>query len=391
MNGVAATAWSAVARAVSGCVVRARAVSRRTVFATALVGWALAGCATTPSPTVLRGEGLGSTWSVTLGAPPPVDVATLQRGIQARVDEVAQHMSRWVPTSDLSALNASSVDDWQSVSPGLLAPMSYALSLARDTGGAYDPTVAALVDVWGFGTAGRRYAPPSAEAVRAARQRVGFTKVTVDVSGARVRKPAGLQVDLSSMTHGYGAEQVAKYLSDVGVPSYLVDVGSEIRAQGESPEGGAWHVAIETPPAEDSEPIGSGDGAARQQGPAPTDATSSLKTSSAAASPMHVVFLRNAGIATSGNYRYYFDYNGRRYSHRIDPRTGEPVNHSLAAVTVIDPDCSHADALATALTVLGPDEGLQYATDRNIAALFILRDGEKLVERMTPQFTPYLH
>jgi thiamine biosynthesis lipoprotein len=105
----------------------------------------------------------------------------------------------------------------------------------------------------------------------------------------------------------------------------------------------------------------------------------------------HLVNLRDAGIATSGNYRYYFDYNGRRYSHRIDPRTGEPVAHSLASVTVIDPVCMHADALATALTVLGPDEGMKYATDRNIAALFIVRSGNALVEKMTPRFATYLN
>ncbi len=106
---------------------------------------------------------------------------------------------------------------------------------------------------------------------------------------------------------------------------------------------------------------------------------------------MHVIHLRDAGIATSGNYRYYFDYNGRRYSHRIDPRTGEPVAHTLAAVTVIDPDSAHADALATALTVLGPKEGLQYATERHIAALFIERTDSGLVEHMTPQFAAYLN
>lgn len=339
-------------------------------------------------------------WSVKLGAPVPADeLATLQRGIQSRVDDVARHMSRWDASSELSVLNASSTDEWQQISPGLVAPLSYALSLARDTGGAYDPTVAALVDVWGFGKAGRRYEPPSAEAIRAARERVGFERVSLDDAGRRVRKPVGLQVDLSSMTHGYGAEQVARYLNDAGVRSYLVDVGSEIRAGGESPEGGAWRVAIERPPSEESESVESGNEGARQNGRATRAAVGSLEAglpkasveASDETSVEKVVFLRNAGIATSGNYRYYFDYNGRRYSHRIDPRTGEPVKHSLAAVTVIDADCSHADALATALTVLGPDEGLQFAKDRNIAALFILREGDSLIERMTPQFAAYLH
>ena len=325
----------------------------------------IAACATTPQPAaVLRGEGLGSTWSVKLGEPAPVDLAKVQLGIQASVDDVAHDLSRWEATSSLNAMNASRSNDWQSVSDGLFAPLSYALSLAADTGGAYDPTVAALVDVWGFGKTGRRYEPPDAIAIKAARERVGYTKVALDRAGSRIRKPAGMQIDLSSMTHGHGADRVAGYLNSLGLHSYLVDVGSEIRARGESPEGGAWHVAIEQPPAENA---------------------------SASKAFAHVVKLRDAGIATSGNFRYYFDYNGRRYSHRIDPRTGEPVAHALASVTVIDPICMHADALATALTVLGPDEGLQYATNRDIAALFIVRSGDALVEKMTPRFAAYLN
>jgi thiamine biosynthesis lipoprotein len=266
----------------------------------------------------------------------------------------------------LSVLNTSGRSDWQIVSTELFEPLQYAFTLAADTGGAFDPTVAPLVDAWGFGKAGRRYEPPSPEALSAARTRVGFEKVGLDASGLRVRKPAGMQIDLSSMQHGHGADVVSEYLDSLGIRSYLVDVGSEIRARGESPDGGAWHVAIERP------------SAAEATDPASTNGFE------------HVVSLRNAGIATSGNFRYFFDYNGRRYSHRIDPRTGEPVSHDLVSVTVIDPICMHADALATALTVLGPDEGFDYAAQRNIAALFISKSGNTLVEKMTPRFASYL-
>ena len=327
----------------------------------------LGSCATRPQPTVLHGAGLGSTWTVKLGARPPGDLAEIQRGIEARVEDVAHRISRWDDTSEMSALNASARSDWQSVSRELFEPLAYALTLAADTGGAFDPTVAPLVDVWGFGKAGRRYDPPSPEAVSAARSRVGFEKVVLDASALRVRKPAGMQVDLSSMQHGRGADEVAEYLNGLGITRYLVDVGSEIRARGESPEGGAWHVAIERPSAADATVPASSDGFG------------------------HVVMLRDAGIATSGNFRYFFDYNGRRYSHRIDPRTGEPVSHALVSVTVIEPICMHADALATALTVLGPEEGFDYASRRNIAALFISKSGDALVEKMTPQFASYLN
>ena len=323
---------------------------------------------TPPHAIVLHGAGLGSEWTVKLAARAPGDLAAIQRGIEARVQGVSHSISRWDDSSEMSTLNASAGDDWQPVSRELFEPLSYAFTLAADTGGAFDPTVAPLVDAWGFGKAGRRYEPPSPEALSAARSRVGFEKIALDDSGTRVRKPAGMQIDLSSMQHGRGADAVSEYLNSLGITSYLVDVGSEIRARGESPEGGAWHVAIERPP--------------------PADATD---PASAANGFEHVVSLKDAGIATSGNFRYFFDYNGRRYSHRIDPRTGEPVSHSLVSVTVIDPICMHADALATALTVLGPDEGFEYAASRHIAALFISKSGDALVEKMTPRFASYLH
>jgi FAD:protein FMN transferase len=338
---------------------------------TRLTAWTLlaliGACATTPQPTVLHGDGLGSTWTVKLGAGAAGDLAEIQRGIQARLDEVSRHISRWDEASEMSVLNVSARNDWQPASDGLLEALEYAFALAADTGGAFDPTVAPLVDAWGFGKAGRRFEPPSPEALSAARSRVGFDRVALDTAGHRVRKPAGMQIDLSSMQHGRGADAVAEYLNSLGIHDYLVDVGSEIRAHGKSPEGAAWHVAVERPSAPDATT------------PATTEGFE------------HVVVLRDAGIATSGNFRYFFDYNGRRYSHRIDPRTGEPVSHALVSVTVIDPVCMHADALATALTVLGPEEGFEYAAHRNIAALFISKSGAGLIERMTPQFASYLN
>ena len=324
-------------------------------------------CVTAPRATVLHGEGLGSTWTVKLRAPTTVNSAEIQQGIQSRIESVFHSISRWDDTSEMSALNASPRSDWQPVTDELIEPLRYSLTLAADTDGAFDPTVAPLVDAWGFGKTGRRFEPPSPEALSAARSRVGFEKVALDTDSHRVRKPAGMQIDLSSMQHGRGADAVAEYLNSLGIDNYMVDVGSEIRAHGQSAEGGAWHVAIERPSAPDATI------------PAATNGFE------------HVVSLRNAGIATSGNFRYFFDYNGRRYSHRIDPRTGEPVPHDLVSVTVIDPICMHADALATALTVLGPDEGFDYASRRNIAALFISKSGDALVEKMTPQFASYLN
>jgi thiamine biosynthesis lipoprotein len=329
-------------------------------------------CASLSSPRELHGEGLGSTWSVTLAGPMPRDLGTIGRGVQERLDSLARQLSRWDPTSALSQINASPGEDWQSLPPELFTALSHALALAANTGGAYDPTVAPLVDVWGFGTRGRRYEPPPPADIAIARARVGWAKVELDAANHRMRRPAGTQIDLSSLTHGFAADQVATYLRSAGVQNYLIDVGSEIRASGNSPEGHPWRVAIEQPPPETDDDVAHGDAAA---GPS---------------APLRVLALRDAGVATSGNYRYYFDYDGRRYSHRLDPRTGEPIAHPLASVTVIASECMHADALATALTVLGPEAGYEYAETHAIAALFVLRTASGLAERMTPRFVRYL-
>jgi FAD:protein FMN transferase len=356
--------------------------------AAVVVLFAVAGCVSGPRAVLLEGEGLGSTWTVKIADAAgalPGDPNLVRVGIQTRVDEVARHLSRWQMDSSVNALNASTAEGWQEIPRGLFEPLKDALALAADTDGAYDPTVAPLVDAWGFGTKGRAYQPPSAEALDVARARVGYSKVALDEASSRVRKASGVQVDLSSMTHGVAADRIAEYLDGLGVRNYLVDVGSEMRARGDSTTGHPWRVGIEQPPPEISEGSEVGALRTRQDGSASRETEGSLRAETLS------VALTDAGIATSGNYRYFFDYDGRRYSHRIDPRTGEPVAHALASVTVIAPACAHADALATALTVLGPNEGLEYAKAHSIAALFVLRTEQGLAERMTPEFAKYLN
>lgn len=331
----------------------------------------LAACASTSFASELRGEGLGSTWTVKVAGKVEVEPAELKAGIQRQIDSVMQQLSRWDSKSALSELNAAADGEWHTLPPELSKALGFALHLAENTDGSYDPTVAPLVDVWGFGKQGRRFSPPTSEAINAARTRVGWSKITFDATAHRVRRPSNVQLDLSSLTHGLAADQIAAHLQTLNINRYLIDVGSELRARGTSPDDKPWQVAIERPPPEFAN-------------------AADAKPAKDNAAPLHIIALGDASIATSGNYRYYFDYNGRRYSHRIDPRTGEPITHALAAVTVIAPECMHADALATALTVLGPDEGFAYAQRNNIAALFILRTPNGLDERITPAFRPYL-
>lgn len=309
-----------------------------------------------------EGETMGTTWSVNAVLPERVDEGAIERGIQHELDTVVAQMSTYEPDSDLSRFNRAPPGTWQALPPEFYQVLSYALSLAKSSGGAYDPTVGPLVNLWGFGPDKRPHAPPDAAALAAARARVGWQKVKLDDAQHRAYQPGGVYVDLSSVAKGFGVDQVARYLQRAGVSSYLVEVGGELRGHGRKPDGSPWHVGIERPGAA-SGAVDNVDEVAR------------------------IVDLTDRAIATSGDYRHFFESGGGYYSHHIDPRTGQPVAHRVASVSVIAPECMLADPLGTTLTVLGPDEGMAYATAHHVAALFILYDADgRLEERMSPAF-----
>jgi thiamine biosynthesis lipoprotein len=313
------------------------------------VALATGACAPRPAIHEIIGESMGTTWSVRY-------VATAKRDllarIQAELDTVTAQMSTWEPTSAISRFNAAPAGSAHALPAGFRTVLEAALALARDTGGAYDPTVGPLVNLWGFGPDGQRTEPPPQGDIDAVRGRIGYQRIAFDGEG-RLRQPGGVYLDLSSIAKGYAVDRMAAAVEAAGITDYLVEAGGELRARGHRDDGRRWRVAIERPDA---------------QGLAIQD----------------VVELADMAIATSGDYRAYFESGGRRYSHTIDPRTGAPVEHALVSVTVLDRACMRADALATALTVLGPDAGAAFAKAHGIAALFVEdRDG-RLVEHTTP-------
>lgn len=315
------------------------------------------------SPAMRRfaGETMGTTWSVSVVAPSAVDADALRRGIQAEVDTVDRQMSTWKPDSDLSRFNRAPPGTWQTLPQEFFTVLAYALQLARDTDGAYDPTVGPLVNLWGFGPERRPHEAPSAEAIAVARARVGWERIRVDPATRRAWQPGGAYVDLSSVAKGFSVDEVTRYLDRMGATAYLVEVGGELRARGTRPDGRPWHVGIERP--------GAAAGAVDD-----------------AAQIGQVVALRDRAIATSGDYRHFFESGANRYSHHIDPRSGKPVTNAVASVSVIATDCMHADSLGTTMTVLGPDEGMAYARRHGLAVLFILRTPGGFEERMSPAF-----
>ena len=309
----------------------------------------------------LRGRTMGTTWSVQVVLPPAVSAKELQFGIQAELDRVDGQMSTYKPASDLSRFNRAPGGTWQTLPPEFFRVLQYALQLAKESDGAYDPTVGPLVNLWGFGPDQRPRQPPTAAAIAQAKARVGWWKLKLDPASQRAWQPGGIYVDLSAVAKGFGVDQVGRYLQGMGVQSWLVEVGGELKAHGRTPGGMPWRVGIERPDA-------------------------AVAAVSNASELVRTIQLDDRAIATSGDYRHVFEDDGRFYSHHIDPRTGWPVAHEVASVSVLADDCMRADPLGTTLSVLGAERGMAYARRHALAVLMIVRTARGFEQRMSPAF-----
>ena len=305
---------------------------------------------------------MGTTWSVVVPDPPEgVDADRLQSIVDEVFAEVNATLSTYDPSSELSRFNQYESTSPVAASPMLCEVIALAADVGEATGGAFDVTVGPLVGLWGFGStagdgAGAR--TPDAATLAATRSQVGRDKLIVDRVAGTLRKSAPeLAVDVDGIAPGFAVDRVAERFEDIGVQRYLIELGGELRGRGLSPDRRPWRVAIEAP-------LG---GERRLYA---------------------LVALDGQGLSTSGDYRDARIVDGRRVSHTIDPRTGAPVGHRLASVTVVQGTAALADAYATALMVLGPQEGFELATRMGIPALFIVRseDGREFTERATASF-----
>lgn len=318
----------------------------------------------------LSGLTMGTSWSVKLIGPLAAPLSAITNGIQQQLELVVAQMSTWREDSDLSRYNRAAAGSWQVLPAQFLSVLDGALHVARLSDGAYDPSIGALVNLWGFGpimqttpAASTSLFKPTTAAWEQARQRCGWQRLRIDRARSSVLQPGGLYLDFSAIAKGFGVDLVAAYLHSIGVVSYLVEVGGELRGHGIKPDGQPWWVGLEEPPSEQAD----GKQQAHQTLPS-------------------IVALHAMALATSGDYRRFFEQDGRRYSHTIDARTGQPIAHGLAAVTVLHPDCMMADAWATALMVLGVEDGMRLAQRLELAALFLRRaqDGRGLQENISP-------
>ncbi len=301
-----------------------------------------------PTVEVFDGLTMGTSYSVRVVAETGWELdrrARVGARIQGVLDAIESAMSHYQPTSELSRFNRNRTTEPFYVSRETFEVMSRALDLSAQTGGALDVTVGPLVNAWGFGPDEPMQLPPDADLLGRLRSRVGFEKLELDAAASTLRKTdPELECDLSAVAKGYGVDQVAAALSEEGETRFMVEVGGEIVASGLNQQGRPWRIGIERP---------SADGGIEQ-----------------------VVPLSDRAMATSGDYHIVREFDGRFVSHTIDPHTGRPVEHQLASVTVIADECIVADGLATALAVLGLEEGYPLASERGWAALFLVRDDD---------------
>ena len=312
-----------------------------------------------PPQIELTGSTMGTYYAVKVPRPPEgLDAQSLQAGIEATLDQVIAEISTYDPGSELSRLNAAPAADWLPVSPALLAALTEGLRLSRLTDGAFDITVGPLVNLWGFGPEPKADSVPAPAAIAAALERVGHAKLTLRTQPAAVRKAReDLYVDLSALGEGLGADRMAAYLESRGISDYMAAVAGTLRVRGRNAAGKPWGIAIEEP-------------------------TPNKRA------VQRVLPITDHAVSTSGDYRNFFEEGGRRYSHHIDPRTGETVAHGLASVTVVLPAAAdaamRADGLATALIVLGEAAAPALAESLGIAAYFIVREDHGFRELTTP-------
>ena len=289
---------------------------------------------------------MGTRYSAVFHAVAGFEPSVLAASLLAAVDQVDRQMSTWKPDSDLSRVNAAALHEWLEIPGELATVLATALRIGQASRGAFDIGVGALVNAWGFGPTQQQADARQLAALRELPAQANETALQVDLARHRVRKRAALTLDLSGIAKGFAVDQMARCLDSFGIPRYLVGIDGEMRARGLKPDGRRWAIAVEKPIRGRREVMG-------------------------------VMDLTDAAIATSGDYRRYLQLGDKIYAHTINPALRAPVQNRLAAVTVVAASCMLADAWATALLVLGEDDGVELAQQRGMDAVFVLRDGEQ--------------
>lgn len=308
----------------------------------------------------IHGRTMGTTYHISWVGQDAKLATNLQQQVDKRLAAINKSMSTYDPESELSLINRSKAttdeQGWITLSADLTEVLAMSLELWQKSDGAFDITVGPLVNLWGFGPDARPEHTPEQASIVELKQKIGIQHLELDPVQRKLRLTSPQYLDLSGVAKGWAVDEIAHLVANVASQSFMVEIGGEIRAQGLKPNKQPWRIAIEKP-------------------------EQLLQQSSAL-----IIELNGIGVATSGDYRNYFEEQGVRYSHTIDPSTGYPIKHNLASVTVIHPSTGFADAWATALTVSGPEKGLQLAEQYNLAVYMQIGQGNGFIERYSSAF-----
>lgn len=327
-----------------------------------LITLLLLGCqAKEPETTLQRLEGqiFGTFWQVTFATQTPDQVQTWRLGVEQVLQQVDAQMSTYRQDSELMQLNRQPLGEWFSLSPELYQVLALSQQIAEASHGQFDVTVGRLVNLWSFGPEQRPLAIPEPELLSQRLSQVGYQYLELQEDPPAARRMQDFYIDLSGVAKGFAVDEVARYLAAQGLENFLVNIGGDLLAKGQRASDQPWRIGIEVPH----------EGVQEAQ---------------------HILAIQDMSVATSGDYRNYFEAEGVRFSHTIDPLSGWPIAHNLASVTVLAPDNAHADAWATALMVQGPEVGLQVAETENLKVLMIVRGQEGWETYVSTAMAAYL-
>lgn len=340
----------------------ANSIAQGLLLSTALMLLAACNDASTRPQTDIEGKTMGTFYSVKVSGTLTESKQQLQQEIDTLLEQANDDISTYRPDSVLSRFNQNPSADPQPIPRGMADIILTAQRIGRDTGGAMDITVGPLVNLWGFGPDKRVVKVPSQQQIDAARSQIGlqYLKLLSDSRGEWLQKDLpGMYVDLSTLGEGYGVDQLVRLMARKGITNYLVSVGGAVSSRGVNGQNQPWRVAIQKP----------------------TDRENAVQA---------LVDLQGYGISTAGSYRNYFEQDGQRYSHVIDPVTGRPITHKLVSVTVIAPTALEADGWDTGLMVLGTEKALKLAEEKGLAVYLITKTDDGFSAVMTPQFKAFL-
>ncbi len=340
-------------------------INKRFTIAFVFVLFTLTSCQVKEDPfSSFEGRTMGTTYHIKV-VPKLTQKAEhrLFQNIQAVLKRINDQMSTYQKGSEISRLNALKTGQSITLSPDIYGVMKRSLEINRETQGAFDITVGPLVNLWGFGAQGtKRKTMPTVKQIETVKAYTGINLIKIDSKNRTVEKRLdNVYVDLAAIAKGYGVDAVSGYLMKTGIKNFIVEIGGEVKVSGvkDKKKNKKWKIALEKPLA-----------GKRENG--------------------RILSLKDISIATSGDYRNYFEYNGKRYSHTIDPATGYPVAHNLASVSVFAAHCMDADAYATALMVMGESHGLEFADEKKLKVVFYVHHNGAYKEVLSKEMVKYL-